>query len=88
MKGHRPDRSAGPATSIDDRQDDGTRRRSLLSPPGGDGNCPGQEIEHPMVVVILRPLVTSTPLNLLFVRALRWRFGKSRSRMRRPYEMP
>lgn len=29
-----------------------------------------------MVVVILRGLVTSTPLNLLFVRALHWRFGK------------
>ncbi len=34
------------------------------------GNRPGNEIEHPMAVVILGGLVTSTALNLLVVPAL------------------
>ena len=34
------------------------------------GNIPGQEIEHPMAVVILGGLVTSTLLNLFVVPAL------------------
>jgi Cu/Ag efflux pump CusA len=42
------------------------------------GNLPGHEIEHPMAVVILGGLVTSTLLNLLVVPALYLRFGKSR----------
>jgi len=42
------------------------------------GNIPGQEIEHPMAVVILGGLVTSTLLNLLVVPTLYLRFGKSR----------
>ena len=41
------------------------------------GNSPGNEIEHPMAVVILGGLVTSTVLNLLVVPALYLRFGKS-----------
>ena len=40
------------------------------------GNIPGQEIEHPMAIVILGGLVTSTLLNLLVVPTLYLRFGK------------
>jgi CzcA family heavy metal efflux pump len=45
------------------------------------GEIPGQEIEHPMAVVILGGLVTSTLLNLFVVPALYLRFGEvTRSR--------
>jgi Cu/Ag efflux pump CusA len=40
------------------------------------GSRPGQEIEHPMAVVILGGLVTSTLLNLFVVPALYLRFGR------------
>ena len=43
------------------------------------GSIPGHEIEHPMAVVILGGLVTSTLLTLLVVPVLYLRFG-SRSR--------
>ena len=43
------------------------------------GAIPGHEIEHPMAIVILGGLVTSTLLNLLVVPTLYLRFGKSRS---------
>jgi CzcA family heavy metal efflux pump len=43
------------------------------------GDIPGQEIEHPMAVVILGGLVTATLLNLFVVPALYLRFGKSRN---------
>ena len=39
---------------------------------------PGHEIEHPMAVVILGGLVTSTLLNLFVVPALYLRFGTKR----------
>ncbi len=42
------------------------------------GNKPGHEIEHPLAVVILGGLVTSTILNLVLMPALYLRFGKSR----------
>jgi CzcA family heavy metal efflux pump len=42
------------------------------------GTKPGHEIEHPLAVVILGGLFTSTLLNLLFVPALYARFGRSR----------
>lgn len=42
------------------------------------GDLPGHEIEHPMAIVILGGLVTSTLLNLLVVPTLYLRFGKSR----------
>ena len=42
------------------------------------GSIPGHEIEHPMAIVILGGLVTSTLLNLLVVPSLYLRFGKSR----------
>jgi len=40
------------------------------------GNKPGHEIEHPLAVVILGGLVTSTILNLFLMPALYLRFGK------------
>jgi Cu/Ag efflux pump CusA len=39
------------------------------------GSIPGYEIEHPMAVVILGGLVTSTLLSLFAVPALYLRFG-------------
>jgi Cu/Ag efflux pump CusA len=45
------------------------------------GDLPGHEIEHPMAIVILGGLVTSTVLNLLVVPTLYLRFGKSRAEM-------
>jgi Cu/Ag efflux pump CusA len=39
------------------------------------GNAPGHEIEHPMAIVILGGLVSSTLLNLLLMPALYRRFG-------------
>jgi CzcA family heavy metal efflux pump len=42
------------------------------------GNKPGHEIEHPLAVVILGGLVTSTILNLFLMPALYLRFGKGR----------
>jgi len=47
------------------------------------GDIPGHEIEHPMAIVILGGLVTSTLLNLLIVPSLYLRFGKSRSQIAR-----
>jgi Cu/Ag efflux pump CusA len=42
------------------------------------GSIPGHEIEHPMAVVILGGLITSTLLNLFVVPSLYLLFGKSR----------
>ena len=39
------------------------------------GNIPGHEIEHPMAIVILGGLVTSTLLNLFVVPSLYLRLG-------------
>ena len=41
------------------------------------GDIPGHEIEHPMAIVILGGLVTSTLLNLFLVPALYLRVGKA-----------
>ena len=43
------------------------------------GNIPGHEIEHPMAVVILGGLITSTLLNLFVVPALYLRYGGKRN---------
>jgi Cu/Ag efflux pump CusA len=48
------------------------------------GSIPGHEIEHPMAVVILGGLVTSTMLNLFLVPSLYLRFGKSRAMLPAP----
>jgi Cu/Ag efflux pump CusA len=42
------------------------------------GEIPGHEIEHPMAVVILGGLVTSTVLNLFIAPAIYLRFGRER----------
>ncbi len=42
------------------------------------GSIPGHEIEHPMAVVILGGLATSTLLNLFIVPALYLKFGRRR----------
>ena len=47
------------------------------------GNLPGHEIEHPMAVVILGGLVTSTALNLFLAPALYLRFGRARPNITR-----
>jgi Cu/Ag efflux pump CusA len=44
------------------------------------GNIPGHEIEHPMAIVILGGLFTSTLLNLYVLPALYLRFGKGQLR--------
>ena len=47
------------------------------------GSIPGHEIEHPMAVVILGGLVTSTLLNLFVLPSLYLRFGRGkRARLR------
>lgn len=43
------------------------------------GNKPGQEIEHPMAVVILGGLLTSTLLNLVVMPVLYHQFGAKRA---------
>lgn len=48
-----------------------------LVPLAMAGPIPGHEIEHPMAIVILGGLVTSTLLNLLVVPTLYLRFGKA-----------
>jgi Cu/Ag efflux pump CusA len=40
------------------------------------GNSPGHEIEHPLAVVIVGGLITSTLLNLFVVPVLYLRFGR------------
>jgi CzcA family heavy metal efflux pump len=50
------------------------------------GNRPGHEIEHPMAVVILGGLVTSTLLNLFLMPALYLRFGSRQERVEKPAE--
>jgi Cu/Ag efflux pump CusA len=47
------------------------------------GDLPGHEIEHPMAVVILGGLVTSTLLNLFVVPSLYLRFGRRGSEQTR-----
>ncbi|MGH7501774.1 MAG: efflux RND transporter permease subunit [Longimicrobiales bacterium] len=47
-----------------------------LLPIVAAGSRPGHEIEHPLAVVIVGGLVTSTILNLLVVPALYLRFGR------------
>ncbi|HPW17517.1 MAG TPA: efflux RND transporter permease subunit [Candidatus Aminicenantes bacterium] len=42
------------------------------------GNRPGQEIEHPMAIVIVGGLVSSTALNLFVLPALFWKYGRGR----------
>jgi CzcA family heavy metal efflux pump len=48
------------------------------------GTIPGHEIEHPMALVIVGGLVTSTLVNLFIVPPLYLRFGRSRRTTARP----
>jgi Cu/Ag efflux pump CusA len=48
------------------------------------GQIPGQEIEHPMAIVILGGLITATLLNLFVVPSLYLRFGKKRGESSAP----
>ena len=50
-----------------------------LLPLAVTGDIPGHEIEHPMAVVILGGLVSSTLLSLFVVPVLYLRFGASKS---------
>ena len=50
-----------------------------LVPLAVAGSIAGHEIEHPMAIVILGGLVTSTLLNLFVLPSLYLRFGKSKS---------
>ncbi|MDB5689505.1 MAG: hypothetical protein JWL91_1381 [Sphingomonas bacterium] len=52
------------------------------------GNAPGHEIEHPMAIVILGGLVSSTGLNLFLMPALYARFGKEKTAPAKPEELP
>jgi CzcA family heavy metal efflux pump len=50
-----------------------------LVPLAVAGSIPGHEIEHPMAIVILGGLVTSTLLNLFVLPSLYLRFGHAKS---------
>ena len=52
------------------------------------GDLPGHEIEHPMAVVILGGLLTSTLLNLFIVPSLYLRFGRRRVRVESAANQP
>ena len=52
-----------------------------LVPLVASGSIPGQEIEHPMAIVILGGLITATLLNLLVVPSLYLRFAKSKKEL-------
>jgi CzcA family heavy metal efflux pump len=49
-----------------------------LVPLAVAGSIPGHEIEHPMAIVILGGLITSTLLNLFVLPSLYLRFGRDR----------
>jgi CzcA family heavy metal efflux pump len=57
----------------------GTTALALI-PLAVSGSIPGQEIEHPMAIVILGGLVTATLLNLFVVPSLYLQFAKPRRR--------
>jgi multidrug efflux pump subunit AcrB len=60
-----------------------------LIPLVAAGSIPGQEIEHPMALVILGGLITATLLNLFVVPSLYLRFAKSpRDRLPVPPPQP
>jgi Cu/Ag efflux pump CusA len=52
------------------------------------GSIPGQEIEHPMAIVILGGLITATLLNLFVVPSLYLRFAKGVRRQHPPEGAP
>jgi CzcA family heavy metal efflux pump len=52
------------------------------------GNIPGHEIEHPLAIVVVGGLVTSTLLNLFVLPSLYLRFGKSKRTAPAPSAAP
>jgi CzcA family heavy metal efflux pump len=52
------------------------------------GDVPGHEIEHPLAVVVVGGLVTSTLLNLFVLPSLYLRFGKGRALAYAPRTVP
>lgn len=53
------------------------------------GNLPGHEIEHPMAVVIVGGIISSTLLTLFLLPTVFWRFGRSPATVHRhPPESP
>ena len=52
-----------------------------LLPIALGGNKPGQEIEHPMAVIILGGLLTSTLLNLFVMPVLYLRYSRRQSKI-------
>ena len=54
-----------------------------LVPLVAAGAIPGHEIEHPMAIVIMGGLVTSTMLNLFVVPSIYLLFGSNR-RLKQP----
>jgi multidrug efflux pump subunit AcrB len=50
-----------------------------VTPLSVAGSNPGHELEHPMAIVIVGGLVTSTLLNLFVMPSLYLRFGGSRA---------
>jgi Cu/Ag efflux pump CusA len=52
------------------------------------GDIPGQEIEHPMAIVILGGLVTSTVLNLFILPSLYLRFAKKKGEEKKEFPSP
>jgi Cu/Ag efflux pump CusA len=59
-----------------------------LVPLAWAGSIPGHEIEHPMAIVILGGLVTSTLLNLFVLPSLYLWFGRPRQAGSAPAAAP
>jgi CzcA family heavy metal efflux pump len=59
-----------------------------LMPLVVSGNVPGHEIEHPLAIVVVGGLVTSTLLNLFVLPSLYLRFGKSAKTAHAPSMVP
>jgi len=59
-----------------------------LMPLAVTGNVPGHEIEHPLAVVVVGGLVTSTLLNLFVLPSLYLRFGKGKKTATVPAIVP
>ncbi len=70
----------GRATGAD--PDDRLLRGAGAAAAGRPRRCPRHEIEHPMALVILGGLVSSTVLNLLLMPSLYGRFGRENRKPR------
>jgi Cu/Ag efflux pump CusA len=59
-----------------------------LVPLVGAGSIPGHEIEHPMAIVILGGLITSTLLNLFVVPSLYLKLSRPATQQRADAAVP